>query len=141
MCANYAEEDPPEFSGSDRKLSTGHTVEIQEDIRIVASPNKKSIHGEFFTHLFCGRDDISQLQVHQTSVNRLVVRYVATGPSAHEFMARIPALICTWMGRKTKVCIESCNAIPLPPSGKYRFTSSDVPFCSLRSNSTDSWKT
>jgi phenylacetate-CoA ligase len=96
---------------------------------VIRAANGELIHGEFFTHLFYGRDDIRQFQVHQTSLNRLVVRYVAAAPSAHEFMARNAETIRKRMAGDTEVCVEVCDAIPVPASGKHRFTISDVPFC------------
>jgi phenylacetate-CoA ligase len=92
------------------------------------------IHGEFFTHLFYGRNDVRQFQIHQTSLKLLTVRYVAAAASAHDFVAQIAAAIRGRMGEGTEVCVEACDAIPVPPSGKHRFTISDVPFCTPRSN-------
>jgi phenylacetate-coenzyme A ligase PaaK-like adenylate-forming protein len=113
-----------------------HLVGRSSDV--IHAANGELIHGEFFTHLFYGRDDVRQFQVHQTSLNQLIVRYVADAPSAHEFIKRTAESIRKRMGGETVVCVELCDAIPLPSSGKHRFTISDVPFYPPRSSGNDS---
>jgi len=84
------------------------------------------IHGEFFTHLFYGRDDIRQFQVHQISLDHLVVRYVPCGNSAGELMSEVRQKIRARMGQQTRIDVQPCEEIAAAPSGKYRFTVSDV---------------
>jgi phenylacetate-CoA ligase len=93
---------------------------------LIQTPQGDVIHGEFFTHLFYGRDDIRQFQVRQTALDRLVVRYVPCRNTADEFMSRVKQKICRRMGEGASVAVESCEQIPTPPSGKHRFTISDV---------------
>ena len=97
---------------------------------IIRAANGDLIHGEFFTHLFYGHNEVRQFQVHQTSLNRLVVRYAPATPSASNLMASIAEVIQERMGPGTEVCVEGCEAITVPPSGKHRFTISDLPLCS-----------
>lgn len=84
------------------------------------------IHGEFFTHLFYGRDDIKQFQIHQTSLDHLVLRYVPINHVPSEFIEKVLGKIREQVGEEVTVDIEACKEIPTPPSGKYRFTISDV---------------
>ena len=84
------------------------------------------IHGEYFTHLFYGNSDIKQFQIHQTSLDRIVLRYVPIQKPADEFIHEVANKIRARLGEKVKVDIEVCDDIPVPPSGKHRFTISDV---------------
>lgn len=84
------------------------------------------IHGEYFTHLFYGRNDIRQFQVHQTSLDRVIVRYVPVHGPLKEYMEEVAKKICRRLGDGVHVEIELCENIPIPSSGKHRFTISDV---------------
>jgi phenylacetate-CoA ligase len=93
---------------------------------LIRTPRGDIVHGEFFTHLFYGRSDIRQFQVHQTALDRLVVRYVPIGEPSKAFIDELPAMIRARLGENVRVVMESCAQIPVPPSGKHRFTISDV---------------
>jgi phenylacetate-CoA ligase len=84
------------------------------------------VHGEFFTHLFYGRNDIQQFQVHQTALDRVVVRYVPAGDVAPSSLNDLAFRIRARLGDDVKIDLESCDHIPALASGKYRFTISDV---------------
>ena len=98
---------------------------IQEGF-LIRTPRGDIVHGEFFTHLFYGRNDIRQFQVHQTALDRLVVRYVPIGEPSKAFIDELPAIIRARLGENVRVLMEHCAQIPVPPSGKHRFTISDV---------------
>jgi phenylacetate-CoA ligase len=93
---------------------------------LIRTPHGDIVHGEFFTHLFYGRSDIRQFQVHQTALDRLVVRYVPIGEPSKAFIDELPAMIRARLGENVRVVMEPCAQIPVPPSGKHRFTISDV---------------
>jgi phenylacetate-CoA ligase len=93
---------------------------------LIRTPRGDIVHGEFFTHLFYGRADIRQFQVHQTALDRLVVRYVPIGEPSKTFIDDLPAMIRARLGENVRVVMERCALIPVPPSGKHRFTISDV---------------
>lgn len=93
---------------------------------LIRTPDGETIHGEFFTHLFYGREDIKAFQIHQTSLERLVVRIVPAGETPSGFLTELLARISAKMGRMVRTEIEICDAIPVLPSGKFRFTISDV---------------
>ena len=65
---------------------------------IITTTRGEMVHGEFFTHLFYGRNDVRRFQVHQTSRDRLVVRYVPAAETAHAFVAGVVAKIRDKMG-------------------------------------------
>ncbi|MEI8371254.1 MAG: hypothetical protein WCJ35_00300 [Planctomycetota bacterium] len=93
---------------------------------LIRTRSGKLIHGEFFTHLFYGRDDIESFQVQQRSKDKLIVQYVPKDESAHLFAHGLRETIMREM--EGNVCIEfvPCLSIPVPPSGKHRFTISEV---------------
>ena len=93
---------------------------------IIRTASGDIIHGEYFTHLFYGRNDIQQFQVHQTALDRIVVRYIPDGEPPVEYMNEVAEKIRTRLGESVAVEIKECKKIPIPPSGKHRFTISDV---------------
>ena len=93
---------------------------------LIRTPAGEIVHGEYFTHLFYGRDEIAQFTVHQTSLDHLVVRYVPAAAGHQTAVQEAVEEIRRRMGRGVTVDVQVCEEIPLPPSGKYRFTLSDV---------------
>ncbi|MFO0931729.1 MAG: phenylacetate--CoA ligase family protein [Planctomycetota bacterium] len=92
----------------------------------LTTPGGRRIHGEWFTHLFYGREGVAKFQVHQRSRTRVEVRTV--GPATEEALAPVLAAIRGAMGPEVVVAWERVDAIPLTKAGKHRFTLSDVPF-------------
>ena len=95
---------------------------------LIRTPKGEIIHGEYFTHLFYGRNDIRQFQVHQTSLDRVIVRYIPAHGPLKEYMEEVAKKIRERLGEGVHVEIEVCENIPIPPSGKHRFTISDINF-------------
>ncbi len=93
---------------------------------LIKTPDGKIVHGEFFTHLFYGRDDIIRFQVHQTHIDKITVRIVPLKTITTDFILDISDRIKKHLGELVKVEVEVCKEIPLPPSGKHRFTISDI---------------
>lgn len=93
---------------------------------LIYTPRGDIIHGEFFTHLFYGRNDIYRFQVYQSALERLVLRYVPIGEPPKEYIEKVVEKIRERMGEGIEIEVEVCDKIPIPPSGKYRFTISDV---------------
>jgi phenylacetate-CoA ligase len=93
---------------------------------LIRTRSGELIHGEFFTHLFYGRNDVRQFQIRQTALDQLVVRYVPTDDTAHEFMHQVQRQIRERMGPDTGIDLLPCDQIPTPPSGKHRFTICEV---------------
>jgi phenylacetate-CoA ligase len=89
---------------------------------LIRTRSGEMIHGEFFTHLFYGRNDVRQFQIRQTALDQLVVHYVATGDTAHEFMHQVQGKIRERMGKDTGIDLLPCDQIPTTASGKHRFT-------------------
>ena len=92
----------------------------------MTSPAGERIHGEWFTHLFYGRTDVTRFQVRQRALDRVDVLTVGTADEAS--MAPLLDRMRARLGAGVSVKWASVVDIPLSPSGKYRFTISDVPW-------------
>lgn len=92
----------------------------------ITTPDGERIHGEWFTHLFYGRQDVKRFQVYQPDRHRLEVRTVGSASEAD--LADLLQTIRTRMGPGVEVTWERLDSIPSTVSGKRRFTVSDVPF-------------
>ena len=82
---------------------------------LIRTRSGKLIHGEFFTHLFYGRDDIELFQVQQCSKEKLIVRYVPRCESAHSFAHGLREPIVREMGgdvldRVSCLPVDSCQS-------------------------------
>ena len=80
------------------------------------------VHGEYFTHLFYGRDWVDKFQVVQQALDRVVVRYVPRGappPGCLDDLTRKVRLV---LGEQATVEFIAVDAIPPLSSGKFRFT-------------------
>jgi phenylacetate-CoA ligase len=92
---------------------------------IIQSPRGALIHGEYFTHLFYNQPSFVTFQVHQTELDRLVMRLVPNGPWDEQLVNRIKAQIIDDHGF-SRIDVERCSAIPAEASGKLRFTRSEL---------------
>jgi phenylacetate-CoA ligase len=92
---------------------------------IIQSPRGTLVHGEYFTHLFYNQPAITAFQIHQTELDRLVMRVVPTDGLDARVIERVKSQIMTDHGF-TRIEIEMCTAIAPEPSGKLRFTRSDL---------------
>ena len=95
---------------------------------VIVCPGGRLLHGEFFTHLFYGRDEVRQFQVIQESLTiRLVV---ADGADTEALCARLTEIIHEHGDPALDVRFELLDRIDTSASGKYRFTISklDRPF-------------
>ena len=92
----------------------------------ITTPDGERLHGEWFTHLFYGRDGVARFQVYQPRLDRLEVRTV--GPATEDDLADVLAAIRARVGARMTVAFETVASIPTTRSGKHRFTCSDVPF-------------
>ena len=93
---------------------------------LIRTHDSQIVHGEYFTHLFYGRNDIQRFQIIQKTLDRVIVRYVPLGQADEQFMNEVSRKIRERLGEKVAVTVEACSDIPIPPSGKHRFTISEI---------------
>jgi phenylacetate-CoA ligase len=86
----------------------------------------RTIHRAFFTHLFYDIGEVKQFQVTQESYNLVVVSIVERSPLPSERLVFLERAIKDMIQSDVKVEFEFLDAIPLQPSGKYRFIISKV---------------
>lgn len=84
------------------------------------------IHGEFFTHLFYGIDSVVQFQFVQESMERTVINVVPLDPANPGNLEAVVEGARRILGGETRVRLNWCETIPTTPSGKFRFTISNV---------------
>ncbi len=89
-------------------------------------PDGRIVHGEYFTHLFYGRDGIRQFQFVQHSRHQFTLRIVPSVSYSGELAGRLESEIRAMIGARPQLNIEIRDQIPKTASGKYRFTVSHV---------------
>ncbi len=92
----------------------------------ILAPSGRLIHGEYFTHVFYGRQAIRQFQFVQESSQSYAVRIVSNGRVAAAQLDEIREQIISVLGDEAEVRFEFPENIPSLPSGKVRFTVSNV---------------
>jgi phenylacetate-CoA ligase len=97
---------------------------------VLPTPDGRYVHGEYFTHLFYGVPGVRRFQVHQKTLHDVdvLIELIEGGRELPaETLAEIRRKILAQMGERTTVTFKMVDVVPLTPSGKYRFTISDVP--------------
>jgi len=92
----------------------------------ILAPSGRLIHGEYFTHVFYGCRTIRQFQFVQESRTRYTVRIVPTVELAAAQLEDIRREILAVLGSNADVRFEFQEHISPLPSGKFRFTVSNV---------------
>ena len=92
----------------------------------ISAPGGVRVHGEWFTHLFYGREDVQRFQVRQRSLHE--IELLTEGPADEAALADILAAMRKRMGPEVRITWRPVERIETGPSGKHRFTISDVPF-------------
>ena len=109
---------------SSRSCSCGRSYPLLEKLvgrsSDIIRVNNKSIHGEYFTHLFYGMPRVKQFQVVQEDANVLVVRIVSR--EGRFDTADLLSSIKKQTGENVSVTFEFVDEIKPLKSGKFRFT-------------------
>ena len=92
----------------------------------ILASSGRMIHGEFFTHLFYGRRNIRQFQFVQHSSTSYTLRIVRNGQVDADEMQTILRQILDVVGREAEVEFSFVDRIAPLPSGKFRFTVSEM---------------
>lgn len=95
---------------------------------VIRTPKGTMVHGEFFSHLFYGREEIRQFQVCQRSLSAIEIKLVLNpGQSfSEELKTEITNRICDFVGEKLDISFFVVSEIPRMPSGKYKFIISEI---------------
>lgn len=93
------------------------------------TPEGRHVHGEYFTHLMYGMPGVSSFQFYQPSPGRVILRAIPDASFDEDDRRRLLALEAK-IRREVSPAIELevalVDEIPPSPTGKFRFTWSDV---------------
>ena len=89
-------------------------------------PDGRIVHGEYFTHIFYGREGIEQFQFVQHAREDFSLKIVPTGQYRQATADQIEHEVREMIGPAAQLRLEVREAIPKTSSGKYRFTVSHV---------------
>ena len=84
------------------------------------------VHGEYFTHVFYGRQGIAQFQFEQHSLDDFTLRIVPGARYSPDTGRAIEREVREFIGEGPRLRLEVREQIPVAASGKYRFTISHV---------------
>ena len=90
------------------------------------APDGSLVNGEYFTHLLYYKDSIRKFQVVQESRSRIVYRLVLSAPLPPEEREEVIRGTRAVMGPGCEVEFEFAKEIPPSPSGKHRYTISEI---------------
>ena len=92
----------------------------------IVTASGKYIHGVYFTHLFYGIEGVKQFQVIQESIDKIVIKIVATPAFDINITKKMEDEIHEWIDEDLQISFEFVDLIPVTETGKYRFTISKV---------------
>lgn len=93
----------------------------------IVTPSGKIIHGEYFTHLFYGEDGVQQFQLTQEDEKNIIINFVPSERYSEQHIINIKKQIQDYLGADVNVGMKKVREISKTPSGKYRFTISNLP--------------
>lgn len=126
----YRNEDSGEMSGG--VCPCGRGLPLAGGIRgrlsdVIRAPGGRLIHGEFFTHLFYDAPGVRRFQVRQVQKDELQIACVADEAFTPETMTRLESLIHEHGDPAFRIQWLRVKEISSGPSGKFRFTISEIP--------------
>ena len=105
------------------------SLSIARETDMFVTPEGRELHGEYFTHLMYGVHGVERFQFHQTARDRILLRVVPSPVFDADTRAALDGVRRT-VQREVSASIEVEVAIvddvPPSPTGKHRFTLSDV---------------
>jgi phenylacetate-CoA ligase len=93
----------------------------------IVSPSGRLIHGEYFTHAFYGLRGIRKFQFVQETATLYLVRIVKSADYQPSSLEAVKHEIESVLGQSAEIRFEFVENILPAPSGKWRFTISNMP--------------
>lgn len=118
---------------SQRICGCGRGLPLMDSINgritdVITSPSGKLLHGEFFTHLFYKIGGVYQFRVVQETRHDLLIQIVpGSGFDQRAALSFLERTIHQQGDPAFRVRFDVRDNLPPSPSGKYRFTVSEVP--------------
>lgn len=94
---------------------------------VITTPDRRFVHGEFFTHLFYQKPGIKTFQIRQRSLDQIQVVIVPDRGYDPAVVEGILDQIKHHLGASVHCQLSLETSIPSSPTGKQLFTMSDVP--------------
>jgi len=117
---------------SNDTCSCGRTLPLMKSIEgrsgdFFVAEDGSLVHGEYFTHLFYGVEDVKKFQLIQESLSEVILKVVSKeqNPEA-EYLTRITNKIREMLGKQSEIKLQFVSDIPPTASGKSLFTISKV---------------
>jgi phenylacetate-CoA ligase len=117
---------------TERPCSCGRTLPLMKCVEgrtvdFILTKDGRKIHGEYFTHLFYGVRGLRQFQLIQKDLNLIEIKIIKTLEWDACKEPQILEKIRSYMQDSTlKINLVFVDQIPKPPSGKLRFTMSEL---------------
>ncbi len=92
----------------------------------ISTAGGRRIHGEYFTHAFYGREKVRQFVLIQDRLDRIAVQMVLSQPLTKQERSEILHEFRLVLGEETQVDLETVDSLSALPSGKRRFTISQL---------------
>jgi phenylacetate-CoA ligase len=92
----------------------------------IAAPDGRLVHGEFFTHLFYGRDCVREFALHQDAAGSLALSVAGEGEALESQLEEVVEAIRQSLGSQARLSVHLVPRIEPSASGKHRFVSSDA---------------
>ena len=105
------------------------SLSLGRETDMFVTPEGRHVHGEYFTHLMYGMPGVSRFQFYQPVAARVILRAVPDSSFNDDVRLRLLALddkIRREVSRDIRLELELVDEIPVSPTGKFRFTRSDV---------------
>lgn len=93
---------------------------------IVRTPDGRNIHGEYFTHLFYHVPGVKAFQIHQKTIDKVLVLIEPEKTFEPSVLCPVLAKMREHLGPEVQIECKHVDRIPLTPTGKRHFVLSDV---------------
>jgi phenylacetate-CoA ligase len=116
----------------DKACSCGRGLPVIKELMgrkfdFFSSPDGKIVTGGYFLNYILKEPAIRKVRVHQPSLERIDIYYEAENDMHPASIEKMQDQFRSYMGGGMQICFNRVDNIPPSASGKYSFTSSDVP--------------
>jgi phenylacetate-CoA ligase len=116
---------------SPERCSCGRNSQMLQAVRgkihdFIRTPDGRQVYGEYFTHVIYGMRHIRRFVVIQKTLTHVILKLAVVRPLEERERQTILAGFREVLTPEVTVDIQEVDQIPLLPSGKYRFTLSEV---------------
>lgn len=93
---------------------------------VLRTPSGKLVHGAYFNHLFFHVPGVRRFQVHQKSMDEVVIKVISEAALPETVTAPLLAKVSVHLGAGVRVSLQRVDDIALTPTGKHRYILSDT---------------